>query len=236
LQKCLAKLGFSSDLADETNGTYGNATQTAVTNFQTKYLPDAKPTGEVGKATRAKLNELCIAVPDNSQTLKFVLTTVNQPQLVQIANMLKAEWQKVGFAIDIKVVEIQDLKTTIKNRDYDALLYGQALGSLPDLYPFWHSSQINDPGLNLSEYQDKDVDALLKDSRENLEATKKQQGLEKLQDKIISDAPALFLYNPDYIYWASEEVKGIDTNKIIDPAKRFSNISNWYIKTKRIWK
>ncbi len=53
---------------------------------------------------------------------------------------------------------------------------------------------------------------------------------------IINDVPALFLYNPDYIYWVSSKVQGIDTEKIIDPAKRFSNISNWFLQTKRIWK
>ena len=29
---------------------------------------------------------------------------------------------------------------------------------------------------------------------------------------------------------------GSDTKKIADPAKRFVNITNWYLKTKRVWK
>lgn len=236
LQKCLAKLGFSEDLKNETNGTYGKPTETAVNNFQIKYLPEASPTGEVGKATRAKLNELCLSAPETSQPLKISLVTINQPQLAKTANLLKEQWQKAGFTVEVNIVEIQDLKLIIKDRNYDALLYGQALGSLPDLYPFWHSSQINDPGLNLSEYSDKDADAMLKDARENLDSAKKQKTLEKLQDKIIVDSPAIFLYNPDYTYWASEKVQGIEAAKIIDPAKRFSDISNWYIKTKRIFK
>ena len=236
LQKCLAKLGFGGDLKDETNGTYGKPTETAVTNFQVKYLPDAKPTGEVGKGTRTKLNQLCLSNPDTSQVLKITLVTIDQPQLVQTANILKEEWQKIGFLVQLYIADPQDLKKIIKDRNYDALLYGQALGAMPDLYPFWHSTQISDPGLNLSEYQDKDVDALLKDARENLDSKIAKQDSEKLQDKIIQDAPALFLYNPDYVYWASDLVKGISINKITDPSKRFSDIQNWYIKTKRIWK
>jgi peptide/nickel transport system substrate-binding protein len=116
------------------------------------------------------------------------------------------------------------------------MLYGQALGSEPDLYPFGHSSQISDPGLNLSVYQNKDVDQLLKDARETLDESVKAEKYEKIQDKILLDTPALFLYNPDYIYWTSEKIKGIDTTKIVDPAKRFSNIENWYINTKRVFK
>lgn len=238
LQGCLARLddNFKNILQGETGGTFGKATDSAVTEFQKKYMPDSKPTGETGPATRTKLNELCLTPQDNSFPLKFTLITIDQPQLVQVANMLKDYWQKVGVTVDIKAVQLSELKQVIKQRDYDALLYGQALGSLPDLYPFWHSSQINDPGLNLSEYQNKDADKLLKDARETLANEIKVSKYAELQNIILNDSPALFLYNPDYVYWVSEKIAGVDTTKIVDPAKRFENITNWYINTKRIWK
>lgn len=195
-----------------------------------------EPTGEVGKVTRQKLNELCLTPPKNSQLLKFTLTTVNQPQLVETANLLKNYWESVGALVDINAVSITDLKQIIKNRNYDALLYGEALGAEPDLYPFWHSSQKIYPGLNLSSYENKKVDQLLKDIRETLDESVRKQRYDQLQNAIINDAPALFLYNPDYIYWVSQKVQGIDTQKIIEPAKRFSNVTNWYIKIKRVWK
>lgn len=239
LQACLARLpndNFSNLLQGETNGIYGKATENAVTEFQKKYLPKEKPTGEVGKMTRTKLNELCVIPQANSQFLQFTIVTINQPQLVEVANLIKDYWQKIGVTVNVTAVEISELKSIIKERNYDALLYGEAIGSEPDLYPFWHSSQKNDPGLNLSEYENKNVDTLLKDARETLDNNEKQTKYEKLQDIIIEDAPALFLYNPDYIYWVSAKIKGFQTTKIVDPAKRFSNVTNWYIKTKRIWK
>lgn len=238
LQACLSRLdiGLKELLAGETNGKYGKGTEDAVTAFQKKYLPDTNATGEVGPGTRKKLNELCLAPQDNTLPLKFSLITINQSELIQVANLLKDYWQKVGVTAEIKAVDISELKNIIKNRDYDALLYGQALGGLPDLYPFWHSSQVNDPGLNLSAYQNKNADQLLKEAREAQDEQTKTEKYQKLQDTIINDAPALFLYNPQYIYWVSEKVKGIDTTKIIDPAKRFSNIQNWYIQTRRVWK
>ncbi len=239
LQACLARLpndNFSNFLQGETNGTYGKATENAVTEFQKKYLPKEKPTGEVGKLTRTKLNELCITPQANSQLLQFTIVTINQPQLVEVANLIKDYWQKIGVTVNITAIEISELKSIIKERNYDAFLYGEALGNEPDLYPFWHSSQKNDPGLNLSGYENKDVDTLLKDARETLDNNEKQTKYEKLQDIIIEDAPTLFLYNPDYIYWVSAKIKGIETTKIVDPAKRFSNITNWYLKTRRVWK
>ena len=199
-------------------------------------MPAEKPTGETGSTTRKKLNELCITPTPNSQPLKFTLVTINQPQLLEVANMLKDYWQRVGVTININAVSITDLKPIIKDRNYDALLYGETLGTEPDLYPFWYSTQKQDPGLNLSSYENKDVDKLLKDARQTLDKTQKKQDLEKIQTIIINDAPALFLYNPDYVYWVTQEVQGIDTTKIADPAKRFSNITNWFMQTKRIWK
>lgn len=239
LQNCLTRLpneNFGALLKDETVGTYGKQTENAVTEFQKKYLPDLKPTGETGVSTRAKLNELCAPPSQNSQLLKFTLTTINQPQLLQIANSLKQYWQSVGVTVDINAVSIVDLKPIIKNRNYDALLYGEALGAEPDLYPFWHSSQKVDPGLNLSSYENKDVDLLLKEAREAIDPNVKKEKYEKLQNIIINNAPALFLYNPDYIYWVAQNIQGVNTTKIIDPAKRFSNVTNWFIKTKRTWK
>ncbi|MBI3337148.1 MAG: peptide ABC transporter substrate-binding protein [Candidatus Staskawiczbacteria bacterium] len=239
LQACLARLpndNFSSFLQGETNGTYGKGTENAITEFQKKYLPDENPTGEVGKMTRTKLNELCITPQETSQLLQFAIITINQPQLVEVANLIKDYWQKVGVTVNVTAVEISELKSIIKERNYDAFLYGEALGTEPDLYPFWHSSQKNDPGLNLSEYENKDIDILLKEARESLDNGEKQAKYEKLQDIIIEDAPALFLYNPDYIYWISAKINGFQTTKIADPAKRFSNVANWYIKTRRVWK
>ena len=238
LQGCLARLddSFKTLLQGETDGKFGTGTGAAITAFQQKYLPSVPSTGETGAGTRKELNALCLPAQNSSIPLQFTLTTINQPQMVETANLLKDYWQKVGVTVQIKAVDLSDLQDIIKNRDYDALLYGQALGSLPDLYPFWYSAQINDPGLNLSEYQDKNADQLLKDARQATDDTTKAQKYESLQDIILADAPALFLYNPDYLYWASEKVKGVDTTKIVDPAKIFENIQNWYIDTRRVWK
>ncbi len=246
LQSCLAQLpsavrytlngNFSDILKNETNGVYGQGTQAAVNEFQKEYLPNLKPTGETGASTRQELNKLCASPTQNSKPLAFTLVTINQPQLVEVANMLKADWANIGVSVTINAVSLTDLKPIIKDRNYDALLYGETLGMQPDLYPFWYSSQKQDPGLNLSSYQNKQVDQLLTDARQTLDPNQKQQDFQQLQNLIIADAPALFLYNPDYIYWVSNKVSGIDTTKIADPAKRFENITSWYIDTKRVWK
>lgn len=237
VQDCLTGLddAFKAILENESPGAYGQATEDAVTEFQKKYLPALKPTGETGESTRRQLNALC-APKAPSQPLAFILTTISQTQMLRIAELLKVYWQATGAQVEINAVPVTALKQAIKARSYDALLYGEALGAKPDLYPFWHSSQKDDPGLNLSSYENKTADQLLKEARETTDESLKWQKYGKLQEVIAADAPAIFLYNPDHVYWARQKVKGIDAQKIIDPAKRFANIIKWHINTKRSWK
>ena len=90
--------------------------------------------------------------------------------------------------------------------------------------------------MNLANYDNNTVDKLLEANRTSLDETERKQNLEDFQNNLIEDAPVVFLYNPDYIYFVSKEIKGINETIIVDPSKRFSQITDWYIKTKRVWK
>ena len=86
--------------------------------------------------------------------------------------------------------------------------FGEVLGSLPDPFTFWHSSQKNDPGLNLAGYENKEVDKLLKEARETLDESARKEKYETFQALLIEDAPCVFLYSPDYLYLISNKIKG----------------------------
>ncbi|OGZ18704.1 MAG: hypothetical protein A2175_00235 [Candidatus Nealsonbacteria bacterium RBG_13_42_11] len=243
LQKCLAK---DPEIypEGEITGYFGGKTKEAVIKFQEKYAETIlkpagleKGTGDVKKSTMAKLNELCAAPSEETLALSFIISTVNQPVLIKVADILKNQWKKIGVNLEIKTSDISTLETeVIKPRNYEIILFGEVLGAVPDPYPFWHSSQVKDPGLNLAGYENKDCDKLLEEARETQDLELAKKDLEKFQDILIKDAPAVFLYSQDYLYFVSNEIKGIDAKIITDPSKRFSGIENWYIKTKRAWK
>jgi peptide/nickel transport system substrate-binding protein len=185
--------------------------------------------------TRKKLNEVCFEKSEEKIPLSFSLITVNQPLLIKVAELLKSQWAQLGCEVKIKVFDVSALeREIIKKRNYESLLFGEVLGTNPDPFPFWHSSQKKDPGLNLSLYKNKNCDKLLEKARQNLNKKERKEILEKFQDILIKDAPAVFLYNPDYLYSVKKEIKGIKVQTIIDPSKRFSEIEDWYIKTKRV--
>jgi len=243
LQKCLSR---DSQIypEGEISGYFGQKTKEAVIRFQEKYSQDIlkpyeleKGTGEVKAKTREKLNEICFEKPEEKISLKFSLTTVDEPILVEAASILKNQWEELGAEIEIKTFDINTLEREIlRKRDFEALLFGEILGLIPDPFPFWHSSQKGEFGLNLANYENKICDKLLEEARKSLDETERKEKLEEFQDLIIEDVPVIFLYNPDYLYFVSKEIKGIETGIIADPSKRFSEIENWYIKTKRAWK
>jgi peptide/nickel transport system substrate-binding protein len=158
--------------------------------------------------------------------------------LIATANLIKEQWGKQGITIEIQTVNETDIKKVIRERNFDILLFGEKLGGIPDPIPFWHSSQRVDPGLNLSLYQSDKADTLMEKARKysNFEDENRKKALEDLQNIIIDDAPAIPLFTTDYLYLINKNVKGVLTEKIIEPSKRFVDISNWYIKEKRVWK
>ena len=243
LQKCLAK-DVEVYPEGEITGYFGQKTKEAVIRFQEKYRKEIlepfgleRGTGEVGSKTREKLNQICFERKEEKNFLKFSLSTVEDPILLKTAQILKEQWEKLGFGVEIESYKIEDLKReVIPKKDYDALLFGQVLGKIPDFFPFWHSSQIGENGLNLSNYQNKEVDKILEEQRQEFDDEKRREKLEKFKEFLKKDSPAIFLYNPNYFYFVSEKVKGVKESFISLPSERFWNISNWYIKEKRVWK
>lgn len=169
--------------------------------------------------------------------LTFAMVTADTPEYRKAGQIIAGYWQELGVKVDVRYVPTRDMARQILRDDsYDVLLYGVLVGSDPDQYPFWHSSQKTYPGLNLSNYENKDVDALLKKTRESTDESEIADLYNQFQEKIAADIPAIFLYQPTYTYATDDIVRGIDANKIAHPADRFADVNTWYVVTKGAWK
>ncbi len=169
--------------------------------------------------------------------LEMKMLVLNRPELTQTAEILKEQWSKIGMRVEIETLDSSDLQQNyIQPREYQALLVGQATSFQSDIYSFWHSSQKNDPGLNWTLFSDERADKLIEESREEMDTNKRIEKYHKFQEIFNNENPALYLYSPFYLYLMDEKIKGVEINKINYSQHRFSNIADWYIKTKRTWK
>jgi len=176
-------------------------------------------------------------VREEATPLELTIATVEWPELKHAAQVLARQWEEVGARVVIEFFPIGELQqNVIRPREYQILLFGEVLSVDPDPFSFWHSSQKKDPGLNLSLYENNTVDKLLEEARQEQDPEARTRKLQDFQAQITADIPAIFLYNPDYIYAVNKNIKGVETGVIADPSWRFGNINMWFTQTKRIWK
>jgi peptide/nickel transport system substrate-binding protein len=172
----------------------------------------------------------------DGKILEITLTTVNQPESVAVARLIQEHWQHIGVLTHLEITEVSRIaREVIKPRNYQALLFGEIVGPDADPYPFWHSSQNQDPGLNLAVFSNRQVDTLLENARSAKTDEEKAKAYDEFQTIIANDVPAIFLYVPTYTYVAASAVKGVGVDRVLLPADRFNNIQHWYIKTRHVF-
>ncbi|MSR71256.1 MAG: hypothetical protein EXS50_01090 [Candidatus Taylorbacteria bacterium] len=169
--------------------------------------------------------------------LTFSLATSNAPELKKTAEILKKTWEKLGASVTIKIFDTGDLnQNIIRPRKYDALLFGEIIGRDLDLFAFWHSSQRNDPGLNIAMYVNSKADKILDEARSITDFNTRISKYHQFENIIKQETPAIFLYSPDFIYIIPEDIKGFSVGQITTPGDRFINVNKWYRNTDEVWK
>ena len=187
------------------------------------------------EAAKTFLAQSSIAKAKEKPTL--FLVTLNDPQLLKVADLIKQQWGALGIAIDIKAADTIELQQDyIRSRNYDLLLFGQNLGIDSDIYSFWHSSQVADPGLNVSVYSNADADKALESGRLARDPKNRANKYATFESIWAGDQPAVLLYSPYYIYGQATKLSGLQANRIAEPADRFYGIEKWSVRSREILK
>lgn len=176
---------------------------------------------------------------ESGPRLAFTLTTADAPELKAAAQMIKDQLLPYGIDVTLSIFDSGTLaQTVIRERSYEALLFGQNVEQEAELFAFWHSSQRNDPGLNIAMYANARVDELLEKIHKTDEKDDRQDIYEKIDTLIQDDIPAIFLYSPSFIYVSNSKGSptGISLSHLITPKDRLQNINTWFINTERVWK
>jgi peptide/nickel transport system substrate-binding protein len=172
----------------------------------------------------------------NGQPFQLTMSTNDFVLNSRSAELIQKQWEKLNIKVVLNILPAKELgDNIIKPRSFDALLVSQKLSADPDPFVFWHSSQIKNPGLNLSGFNDAEADKLISSARSTTHRDVREQNYQRFQEILADQTPALFLNQSVYIYAIDTGIRNAAMNILYDPAFRFANIARWYIDTRRAW-
>ncbi|HSX29327.1 MAG TPA: ABC transporter substrate-binding protein [Candidatus Saccharimonadales bacterium] len=176
------------------------------------------------------------------QLLTFTLYYLEGGEYESVAKQLVNQWKKIGVDAKLTPQTETEFQTVLANapssayHSYDALLYGISIGVDPDVYIYWDSSQIDlrsTTRLNFSQYSSKIADESLESGRTRLDPALRTAKYQPFLSAWQTDAPALGLYQPRFLYITHGQVYGLEEKAINSDAQRYSNVDEWQIRETR---
>lgn len=165
----------------------------------------------------------------NGKKLSLAITTLADKEYEDTAIKMKNSWEKLGVLVSINAVSGMELKDSIvPSRTFDVLLSSQLLGTDPDQYVLWHTTQVKES--NVSGITSPKIDKLLEDGRKSLDPKVRTDKYQEFTRLLSDEAPAIFLYYPNYNWDYSKRVSGVDLTGFTEPETRFDSVKSWQIK------
>ena len=99
-------------------------------------------------------------------------------------------------------------------KNFEAVVLGWALGLMPDAYSIWHSEGNQKGGFNFVNYQNSEVDRLIKEGERTVDKEKLGEIYKEIFKLIVEDNPYIFLYIPNSITVVNKEIKNVSMSMI----------------------
>lgn len=167
--------------------------------------------------------------------LELTLLFPDDPQHETIANQIASDWKKIGVIAALESVPYDTLVgERLENRDYDAALIDINLTQSPDPdpYPFWHQSEITG-GQNYSQWDNRSASEFIEQARVTTDSELRKRLYRNFQVVFAKELPSLPLFFPVYSFGVDQQVQGVQLPPLFDFSDRFSNITDWYLVTRR---
>jgi peptide/nickel transport system substrate-binding protein len=150
---------------------------------------------------KALLHEAGMANP------RVSLMTTNTPLSQRIAEVVQAMAREAGFAVEIKLTEFATSLDMADKGDFDAYAIGWSGRADPDgnLFRIVGCSQ----SLNVSGYCNREVDALLLQSRGVQEPAQRAALYGRIAAIVLKDRPVIYLYHPNVLWAYTKRLQGL---------------------------
>ena len=124
-----------------------------------------------------------------------LITNSGNPIRKSILSIVQNNWRKIGIKCNTQAFEwAVFLKDFVNPLKFDALVLGWGMGTDPDLYQLWHSSQAGPHQLNFVGYKSKEADRLIVAIRQEYDKAQQIKMTRELHRLIARDQPYTFLY------------------------------------------
>ncbi len=176
------------------------------------------------------------------QKLALTVTTTKNEQYEKALESLAGQWRKIGVTVNTNIVNTSDpsvnfVQNILQARNYDVLLYELFIGADPDVYAYWHSSQIGANGYNFADYSNKSADDALASARSRLEPDLRNIKYKAFAKQWLDDAPAIGLYQSVSEYVYNKHIHSIDDSmKLVSAYDRYANVLEWSVNQKSVYK
>jgi peptide/nickel transport system substrate-binding protein len=155
-----------------------------------------------------------------------IRTNQGNEERKKIAELIQQRLGAIGVKTEIQVIEWASfIKEFIKKKRFETVVLGWGVGTDPDQYGVWHSSQTGPDQLNQISYANPEIDRLLEEGRASCHQAERVKYYHRFQEVLAEDQPLVFLYFRDALPVVSSRVQGVQ------PAASgiFYNFREWYV-------
>lgn len=155
-----------------------------------------------------------------------------------VISQIQEDWTELGVRVNVFLQSEADIQSgAIARHDYDALLYGISIGYDPDVFAYWHSSQIDTisgSGLNLSEFSNELADEALEAGRTRNDLELRKIKYEPFLESWRDDAPAFGIYQPRFTMVVRGTFTDFDTSSLRSSSDRYRSVSQWRVRNDKV--
>lgn len=158
--------------------------------------------------------------------LQIRVVTRKNSDFEKTLTAIAGQWRQLGFDVQTQVVANgQDFAQQIlQQRVYDVLLDELVIGSDPDVYAYWHTKGPQ----NFSNYSNQTSDDALASARARSDPALRAVKYTAFAKQWLADAPAIGLYQSNFIYVQSKTVSSLTIDEIIvDPNEHYAGVKYW---------
>ena len=213
VRQALATAIDRDEIAEAAQFGAATANQTAIPESNAAWYFDYAPyeRGDV-EAAQDLLDEAGVS----DLNVDFLVSS-DFPETVAQAQVIAAQLQPAGIAVEITDVDFSTWLDMQGNGEFDAFMLSWIGNIDPD--DFYYAQHHSDGGFNFQGYSNSEVDGLLEAARVETDQAARKELYDQAAKTIVDEASYIYLYNPDNINAWRDEVSGYSTRG--DNAVRF---------------